>query len=520
MAARPPATPPSPDDLIDGRYRLVEFVARGGSATVWRGHDERLTRPVAIKLLADDQRGRDEARTLARLSHPHIAEVFDYGRHDTQAYLVLELVDGASLADVLAHHDMPWPAAVAVAAQTAAALAAAHARGLVHRDITPGNIMLTPSGIKLIDFGISAASGDAELDTDGGLRGTPSFAAPERLTGPTVEPPVDMYSFGVVLYRMLAGRLPWTAPGAAGEPAPLPELDDLPTEVSDLCMQCLASDPAERPSAQQAAQILQDLAPADALAHFAATTVNDTNLVTQILAIRPPEKRSRSSRAGRLVAIGALAAAIWVAGWAVVDWGPGDQPAAHQAMAVPFAPPPVSQAAPACAAIYQLVSDDGRTFSAAVTVAATRQSLAAGWQLALQLPTSHAWQITVNDPKWRYDYDTIRSMPQRHLAVAQQSKLRLTGRHSGPNPLPVAATAGDRSCSLILLGPTATLPAPPVQVDTVTDVKSKPDPPKGSTRSNGGGKKGSYREVTGVKRRLASVSGQTAFAVREASPAP
>jgi serine/threonine-protein kinase len=494
MAARPSAPQPAPDDLIDGRYRLVEFVARGGSATVWRGHDERLSRSVAIKLLADNQRGRDEARTLARLSHPHIAEVFDYGRHDEQTYLVLELVDGASLADVLARHDMPWPAAVAVAAQTAAALAAAHARGLVHRDITPGNIMLTASGIKLIDFGISAASGDAELDTDGGLRGTPSFAAPERLTDNTVEPPADMYSFGVVLYRMLAGRLPWIAPGAAGEPAPLPELDDLPTEVSDLCMQCLAREPAERPSAQQAAQILQNLATADALARFAAATMDDTSLVTQILAIRPAAKRSRSSRAGRLAVIGALAAAVWVAGWTVVDWGPGDQPAAHQAIAAQAVPPPVPQATPACATIYQLLGDDGRTFAATVTVAATGQPLAAGWQLALQLPTSHASQISVSDPKWRYDTDTIRSTAQHYLAVAQQSTLRLTGRHSGPNSLPVSATAGDRNCSLILLGPTATPPAPQVQVVTVTHAKSKPDPPKGSTRSNGNGKKDSQRD--------------------------
>src|SRR5690349_1670379 len=143
---------------LDGRYRLVEPLGRGGTSEVWRGLDERLSRPVAVKILHG--RGNDwirnEAQALALLAHPHIATVYDFGVSRQRPYLVMELVRGRPLAVVLERGPLPWSAAVRSCAQVASALAVAHARGVVHRDVTPGNIMLTAAGVKLIDFGISA----------------------------------------------------------------------------------------------------------------------------------------------------------------------------------------------------------------------------------------------------------------------------------------------------------------------------------------------------------------------------
>src|SRR5262245_24871838 len=189
----------TPERLLDGRYRLIDPIAHGGTAEVWRAHDEKLARPVAIKLIdarANAARVQEEARALARLSHPHIANVYDYGARDDQAYVVMELVEGRPLADVLTDGPLPWPEAVNYCGQAAAALAAAHGRGLVHRDVTPANLMLTVSGVKLIDFGLSAVEGQPEADADGGLRGTPAYVAPERLRDRVVAPAADVYSLG------------------------------------------------------------------------------------------------------------------------------------------------------------------------------------------------------------------------------------------------------------------------------------------------------------------------------------
>src|SRR5689334_16527034 len=147
--------------LLAGRYRLVERLGAGGMSVVWRGYDEVLGRPVAVKVLAAELvsdaelrgRVRREARAAARLSHPNITNVYDYGeRDDGTPYVVMELVDGQSLAQRMASGPLPWRTAVRVAAQVASALAAAHAQGLVHRDVTPANVMLSRSGVKVVDF--------------------------------------------------------------------------------------------------------------------------------------------------------------------------------------------------------------------------------------------------------------------------------------------------------------------------------------------------------------------------------
>jgi hypothetical protein len=238
------------------RFALVQRIGTGGMSEVWRATDELLGRPVAVKALAaplaSDPTLREatwrEAQAAAQLTHPNVTHVYDYGEVTAPAggtigYLVMELVAGQSLADRLAGGPLPWPEAVRVGQQVAAALAAAHRLGVVHRDIKPGNVMLTDAGVKVLDFGIAAMTG--RLDTDPGrLKGTPTYTAPERLdTSTPAVPANDIYSLGVLLYEALTGRPPavlrdWAqAAGAHRDAAtvPQPMVAGLPAAVSALC---------------------------------------------------------------------------------------------------------------------------------------------------------------------------------------------------------------------------------------------------------------------------------------------
>jgi Protein kinase domain len=267
--------------FLAGRYRLIEVLGSGGMSVVWRAHDEVLGRQVAVKLLAADcadeaSRGRlrAEAQAVACLSHPNVSNVYDYGESrgpdgTPTPYVVMELLEGVSLADRLDRGALPWRTAVRVCAEVAAALGTAHARGLVHRDVKPANVMLTLAGVKVVDFGIAAVSGErADLVTDGTLLGTPAYLAPERLLGAPVQPATDVYALGVVLYRALCGSLPWQAGTVTemisahcnADPAPLPEIPGLPSEVVEICQQCLAKAPAQRPTSVEVARVLADAA--------------------------------------------------------------------------------------------------------------------------------------------------------------------------------------------------------------------------------------------------------------------
>ena len=179
--------------ILSGRYRLVEQIGSGGMAPVWLAHDEILDRTVAVKLLTAEHatdpggfaRARNEARCAARIAHPNVGGVYDFGttRRGQQgaAYLVMELVSGPLLSDYLRHGPLHPSFAVRVCAEVAAGLAAAHAQGIVHRDIKPANVILTPTGAKILDFGIAARTGDTDLRPDGLVLGTPAYIAPERL---------------------------------------------------------------------------------------------------------------------------------------------------------------------------------------------------------------------------------------------------------------------------------------------------------------------------------------------------
>ncbi|WP_122981088.1 serine/threonine-protein kinase [Actinoplanes teichomyceticus] len=268
---------------LGGRYRLLHELGRGGMAVVWRAADEVLDRPVAVKVLAGryagDERFRarilHEARAAAILSHPNIAQIYDFGESDEDGtrvpYVVMELINGPTLQQRVSHGPIPPRRVFRIGGEVAAALAAAHGDGLVHRDIKLANVMVTAAGAKVVDFGIAAAAGPAEPEE--GLLGTPAYLAPERLTGGAIEPASDVYALGVLLYRLLADESPWTVETTTQmlsahmyvEPAPMPALPGVPPAVADLVGRCLAKDPADRPDAAEVSAVLGDAAEAAAV---------------------------------------------------------------------------------------------------------------------------------------------------------------------------------------------------------------------------------------------------------------
>ena len=207
--------------VLGGRYALDEHIGDGGYGEVWRASDTVLSRPVAVKLLHPRyaQRGealarfRTEARLAGGLSQENIAQVFDYGEAaDGQPpYLVMELVDGPSLEAVLAGGPLGSSRTMDIVAQAAAGLQAAHAAGMIHRDIKPGNLLLAPGGtVKITDFGIAHTIGSVPVTASGELIGTPGYLAPERAEGELATAASDLYSLGIVAYECLAGAPPFT----------------------------------------------------------------------------------------------------------------------------------------------------------------------------------------------------------------------------------------------------------------------------------------------------------------------
>ena len=253
--------------VIAGRYRLIALVGEGGMATLWRAMDEQLEREVAVKILrpqfgADPgfaARFRNEARIAGSLSHPNIVQVYDFGTDQDggDQYIVMQLVEGQDLAAVLRERDpLPVHEAVAIGAAVADALDAAHRHGLVHRDIKPGNILITPAGRTLVtDFGISRAITDASMTVTGTTIGSVHYFSPEQAAGEEVGPPSDMYALGIVLYEMLSGRRPFQADSAAGvalkrlnePPPPLSTgIRPIPPQLEAVVMRSLERDPARR----------------------------------------------------------------------------------------------------------------------------------------------------------------------------------------------------------------------------------------------------------------------------------
>ena len=267
----------SPGVTLGGRYRLDERIAGGGMGDVWRGTDEVLGRTVAVKILLpallDEpgfaERFRGEARTMATINHPGVVDVYDYGSDQQLAFLVMEYVEGDALSRTLSRVGRLTPArTMALVAQAADALQAAHENGIVHRDVKPGNLLVRPNGtLVLTDFGIARSALVGQLTAAGSVLGTASYISPEQAAGDVATSASDVYALGVVAYQCLSGHRPFD--GATpieiamkhvrDTPRPLP--GDIPPPVRAIVDRALAKDPKARwPSASAMAAVARQAA--------------------------------------------------------------------------------------------------------------------------------------------------------------------------------------------------------------------------------------------------------------------
>lgn len=339
---------------LAGRYRVEQAVGYGGSAVVHSGYDRTLKRRVAIKLFSPYRPDTGapaldvlrEARSAAALNHPNVCRVYDYGEavegDQRHPFLVMEFLEGDNLADQLAAIGaFEWSRAAEICADVAAALAAAHANDLVHRDVKPRNVMLTPAGVKVLDFGIAALAGQNSYDTHGRLWGTPAHLAPEQLRGEATYPAADVYALGLLLFECLTGTRAW--PGTSvGEilaaryqqRAPrLPGIAGLPRDVIRLYEGCTADEPARRPTAAEVADVLRRAA-------GKAPTIRSATVITRTIA-PVPRKRSRT-RAPITASIAVAAAVVFVIGLQVANGS--STPGNRKAEAAVDGPPAPTQA--------------------------------------------------------------------------------------------------------------------------------------------------------------------------------
>jgi hypothetical protein len=476
--------------LLGGRYRLIEPLGYGGMSVVWRAYDEVLGRPVAVKLLAPklvaDPRSRDriraEARSAARLSHPHITAVYDYGESTVEdgnpvPFVVMELVDGQPLDERVEQGPLPWPVAVAICAEVASALAAVHARGLVHRDIKPANVMLTANGAKVVDFGISAIAGD-NTDLDGGeLLGTPAYLAPERLDGAPTAPATDVYALGVLLYETLTGRLPWDADTTTRmltahrdlDPAPLPEIYGLPKAVSELCRRCMAKSPDDRPTADEAARRLSDPAlttdqravPAERRPHaplFGSLLLGTRMLGSGSFGSRTPRWWLVRALAG---GAGALAASFLLL-TTCASGGATPRTTRLVVAADNARPRPVSEPQVGCLVQYTTTVEQNGTFASDLAVTNTGAAPATGWRLSFHLAGD---QVLAQPNAGSLSQDganvLVHDLARPDLAPGAEARMTLSGRYNGINPMPTGFALNGIICQQVLVAKAAPVLAPP-----------------------------------------------------------
>ncbi|MCW3812866.1 protein kinase [Micromonospora sp. DR5-3] len=502
--------------LLGERYRLVEQLGAGGMSVVWRGYDEVLGRQVAVKVLASRlasdkafrHRIRIEAQAAARLCHPNITNVYDYGESEqaglTVPYVVMELVDGGPLSARLGRGgQLPWREAVTIGAEVASALATAHARGVVHRDVTPGNVMLTPTGVKVVDFGISALAGESEKGPDGALLGTPAYLAPERLDNGQVSPATDVYAVGLLLYRMLTGRLPWQASTTTQmlrahmyhDPEPMPPVVGLPDEVAQLVRQCLAKRPEDRPATAEVARTLADAAGiaaivpvSPALGQFdptlvenAGTTILPWSAETDALPFSAIRTRTRAAARRRKVEAGVAAAGL-VAVTATL-WGLTSKSPASGGVEPTQARMDLPQSIP-CAVDYSLQRDSGKDFTAELTLTNTGSRELRDWTMSFTFPGRQT--VTRAQPA----VDQQGRVVQLHapatdpaLAPGASRKISLSGSYTGGNLLPVEFKVGDSSCGVQVSGVAGSVP--PTTAPPTPAKPTKAAPKAGAAKSSG-----------------------------------
>ncbi|MBO3740060.1 serine/threonine-protein kinase [Actinoplanes flavus] len=526
---------------LAGRYRLIEKLGTGGMSVVWRGYDEILGRDVAVKVLepglAEDRTFRDrlrqEALAAARLCHPHITGIHDFGEAPisdrlTVPYVVMELNDGESFGSRLGRQGaLEWREAVMIVTEVASALATAHARGVVHRDVTPANVMLTGAGAKIVDFGISAVVGQRDAAPDGSLLGTPAYLAPERLGGSSVSPATDVYALGLLLYRGLTGRMPWPAENTTealrahlyADPEPIPDLPGMPAVVTELCLRCLAKSPTDRPAAAEVARglaatvglrpIIPPLRRGERPAARAVATVpvaRDRSgirrgvraclgspatlrlraglrlgAVLRLDSVRPLGAGlfigSRRSRAltpphrlrDRRSAIAALATVVLLAS-GLLNWS------ARREMAEPASTAATGTGGSAvdgpsrvrCTVRYQVRRDSGGYFEARLSVITTETS---------------SWRVEFSYPGGQRLAATPQAVTQqgRRVVLTGRGRSRAVTLHGGyrqRNPLPLSFALNGQPCRAEVMG--ATGPDPPGSESVNTTIEERAPEPKTS----------------------------------------
>ena len=499
---------------VGNRYRLVERLGTGGMSVVWRGHDEILGRAVAVKVLSPQlaadstfrDRLRQEALAAARLSHPHITGVFDFGEspiddHLTVPYVVMELNEGESVSARLRRDGpFPWRDAVVTVAEVASALATAHARGVVHRDVTPANVMLTGAGAKVVDFGISALIGQTDAAPDGSLLGTPAYLAPERLGGGQVSPPADVYALGLLLYRMLTGRFPWPAGTITealrahlyADPAPVPALPGLPPEVAELCLRSLAKQPDDRPTAAEAAEVLCALvglqpiiapsvgfrpSPHPYPRPHARPAVPTGGRLRSGLRIggglfkggAPARDLLAGGRLGEMVLAGrhrlqAGVATLILAASIGLVWSSTREPVdagTAQAAAAGTAAGALVPHGSGCKVRYRVKHDSGTDFGAQVTIVNTGEHVLSEWRLEFafaggQRLTESPKRLTQKGRKL-----VLRAKNGTELRPGRSATVTLSGSYRVNNPLPLVFALNGHQCQAEVLGAVVVPPPPP-----------------------------------------------------------
>ena len=320
--------------ILGGRYRVLGTLGQGGMATIYHAMDTQLGREVAVKVLRPEylrdpdfsSRFRQEAQNAASLSHPNVVTVYDYGEDPSGPYIVMEYVDGEDLATILRNNGpLPPTQTARIGAAVAKALAAAHARGIVHRDVKPGNVLIGRDGrVKVVDFGIARAIAEAQMTLPGTTLGSVHYFSPEQARGEPATSASDIYSLGIVLYEMLTGKRPWEGDSAAAValarlsgPIPDPTLarPSTPADLALVVRTALALDPDDR------------YATATALAEALEATL-------------PPG--SAAAAAAGVAALGAAAAGV-ASPNPTVAYPPDAYAGAAAAVADPPPPPPIVQ---------------------------------------------------------------------------------------------------------------------------------------------------------------------------------
>ena len=390
-----------------GPYEIVDEIGAGGMGEVYKARDTRLGRTVAIKLLRSEFsqdpdfefRFEREARVISQLNHPHICTLHDLGRHNGMNFLVMEYVDGETIAQRLTRGALPVDQALRYGSEVAGALDRAHRQGFVHRDLNPGNIMLTRSGAKLLDFGIAklrsgqhATSGDSPMDTvtgAGAIVGTVQYMAPEQLQGKDLDSRTDIFAFGAVLYEMLTGRKAFEGGSQAEviaailerEPPSMSGLPSVPRALEWTIRTCLAKDPDER--WQSAADVRHEL-------RAIAARLGESGE-------QPATPRHAWTRRERLAWVLVAVAAVAIAALALA-LRPGTVPVSSSAVSRFALAPPEGHAYDRMHAI----SPDGRRIAFVAVDAKEQRAL---WTRALDAvtPQRHAGTEGASYPFWSPD---------------------------------------------------------------------------------------------------------------------